>query len=66
MKTVVRRYTSKKIFVGIVSKDVDYAEKLRAYPRKKKRLPLEHERFFKYESDAEAYAEKLHAMIKAG
>ena len=45
MKTVVRRYTGKKIFVGIVSKDIDYADKLRAYPRKKKWLPLEHERF---------------------
>ena len=47
-------------------KPFDLEAARRAYPSKKKRLPLEHERFFKYESDAEAYAEKLHAMIKAG
>ena len=29
MKTVVRRYTGKKNLVGIVSKDIDYADKQR-------------------------------------
>ncbi|WP_158608805.1 hypothetical protein [Neisseria weixii] len=44
-------------------------QKSRAYPdkrNKRKQLPLEHERRFKHRDAAEAYAEQLHAMIKAG
>lgn len=67
MKTVIRRYAGKEIIIGIINKGgVDLAQKLRAYPNKRKQLPLEHERRFKHRDAAEAYAEQLHAMIKAG